>query len=181
MLLCIFIAAGSVITLLITLSIRKDDMHDRTWKKDVKGCFNVIFWVGLLTCFLFVLTATFIDNAYSNWDKGERVYNSPLYSLKGMSKISGEFFFLGSGRINEKDYYSCFGKNQYGGFNKLNFPVGKSTIYELEDPNKIPYSNIITYRLKMPSWVGLNFGSRARYHYELYVPKGTIIQEFKAE
>lgn len=98
-----------------------------------------------------------------------------MKSLGNNTSISGDFF-LGSGSIEEKEYY-FFYVNTVKGMRKMKLPIDKTYIIETDD--RRPEA------VEIQEWVDdkdLFFKDLIGYttdHYKLYVPKGTVIRDFK--
>ena len=88
-----------------------------------------------------------------------------LYSIETADKISGHFYCMGRGTIDEIDYYCCYRKTDDGGMTYYKFEMDKTTIYESLKEGNQAYVEVVTDGLKNV------------VEYKLYVPENTIIQQ----
>ena len=103
----------------------------------------------ILICFIFIISCT-------------ETYERKIASVYNDKEISGSFL-LGSGYINEREYYFAFVKREDGGLIRANFPANVTIIYE---GYQEPYAIIEYY-------------ANTYLNVKLYVPSNTIIKEFK--
>lgn len=134
------------------------------------GVFVLVAGIGLL---IVVGVAGNID------DNPEiEVITHELISIRNDSKTSGSFF-LGSGYIDDVEYYFAFQKRDDGGLVRIQIPASRMPIYE--DDEKTPSYQYSKYRHSCPWWLGwgtwesLNRQKDAK----VYVPVGTVIQKFE--
>lgn len=123
----------------------------------IAGCITAVFLMG----------RSFLE-ARKEYNKllaerhSERI---ELYSIETADKISGKFYRMGRGTINEIDYYCCYRKTDDGGMKYYKFEMDMTTIYESLKEGDQAYVEVITNGVKQV--VG----------YKLYVPENTIIQQ----
>lgn len=88
-----------------------------------------------------------------------------LYSIETADKISGHFYCMGRGTIDEIDYYCCYRKTDDGGMTYYKFEMDKTTIYESLKEGDQAYVEAVTD------------GFKNVVEYKLYVPENTVIQQ----
>lgn len=131
---------------------------------------EILRWV---VCIVGCITAAFlVERSVSELQKeynkllaerhSERI---ELYSIETADKISGKFYYMGRGTINEIDYYCCYRKTDDGGMKYYKFEMDMTTIYESLKEGDQAYVEVITNGVKRV--VG----------YKLFVPENTIIQQ----
>lgn len=97
-----------------------------------------------------------------------------VYSLKNQNDTEGSFF-LGSGNIDQIEYYYYFYRGKYG-YDRGKLPINNVSIVETDTrkPELTQVYNIYdTTNL-------LLWAPNPTEQYILYVPKNTIIRQFKA-
>ena len=179
LLLGIFIAVWLVMIAWAIRSERKAYPVHSWGSATVEVGFGAAFFFGLILGFILLITCLTVSDQ-GHWESGKQTCDTEIYSLRGMSEVYGSFF-LGCGTISSNDYYSCFGKTENGAFYKVKFPVNRTVIYEMEDADRQPQADYIIDTWKDPEWIPFGRGPRPRKFHQLYVPKGTIIQKFRAE
>lgn len=126
-------------------------------------------------------------------DKEEEFFNKKvernIYSLKSNSQISGRFV-LGTGKIQEQDYYFFFSKDKnFGGFVKEKILAEETLLVEKdtvpfivenllvkkEIRKRIFNSDVITYDTLSYGFL-YEVPSSIKYKYILTIPKGTITE-----
>lgn len=112
----------------------------------------------------------------------ENIFHHDIVSIKNDSNLSGSFF-IGSGSINQTEYYVYFIRMEDGGFKRDMVQSNKAVIYEIIDENQTPKIEW-TIKTSKVHWL-VQFGydqfdieRRIEGHYRIFVPKGTIIQQF---
>lgn len=105
-----------------------------------------------------------------------------IVSLKSISQISGRFT-LGTGYIQQKRYFRAFKKVSENSYETVSVPTEDSTLTESDkkDPHivKYHYRRLGNFWIA-PQWVTDLVMSHV-HRYCLYIPKGTIIREFKPQ
>lgn len=129
-----------------------------------------------LGVFIFIFSAIYLSaitiTFYVNSDIGRRqLIQTEIYSLNFGEKLSGQFI-LSSGSVESKEYYYYF-VSAYGGFIKESIPTDKVIIIESDCAPHIEY-----YDRHIENWWD-NYTIRRDGKVKMYVPKNTIIREFK--
>ena len=113
-----------------------------------------------------------------HWEEKERV---PLVSLADTSKVHGSFF-LGSGYVDQEPsftWYEQAGENNYVRKDALSY---ESTIHYLgkgETPRYVRSETVPNEKF-WNTW-GWGSASGGEYHYDFYIPKGSIVQSYKLD
>ena len=115
---------------------------------------------GIISAILIIFTIFFncLEEEYN-----EVLYDN-IYSVRGVNSEVNGVFFLGTGSVDESTYYVVFVENEKG-LRMEKFNIENTYIVEIED------NNYCVKRVK-EKW---EFNE---YNY-IYVPKGTVIVEFK--
>lgn len=87
-----------------------------------------------------------------------------LYTIDTSSQVSGHFT-LGTGSINEKEYYCCYKLLDDGGKQFVKYPMDETTIYETLKEGEQAYAETEF------SYLGIS-------SYKIYVPENTIVQTY---
>jgi len=171
-----------IILVYILVTILRD-----SWDWDsIFLCFGLCLttpMVWLAVC-LFVCNLAFLCGVRSVYEEHHVV---PIVSLQTKNGITGSFF-LGSGNIGNTRSYIYYKKLGEGSFREGSLPTSQSIILEgLGDDEEAR----IEYDVRI---IEANKWSRFRFmdiylkkdvkligSYEFHVPKGTVIQEFKAQ
>lgn len=133
---------------------------------------------GFLFLFWLILCITVPGVIHSNFSKKisyeKEVHKWYIESL-GNDKYMEGYFFLGNGYVMEKDYY-FFYVNTSNGYQRLKIPVESTYLIET-DERRPEYVQIYRdYNDDKSFWKV--FPDCEKYN-KLYVPKGTIIRDFK--
>ena len=104
-----------------------------------------------------------------------------IVSIRTSDQIEGSFF-IGSGYIGSTEYYVAFGERDDGGVERVRYRAARAAIYETDDRDPC----VETVRLKMTyedSWFKRKPFVRGTCSdtYRIYVPKGTIVAQFKLD
>lgn len=105
---------------------------------------------------LFVLVIIIFIGCNSIYEKHD------LLSIKTDDRYSGSFI-LGCGSINNIDYYFFYYKEYDGGIQKMRMPCYRTLIYEVDSSPYVEFRKVL----------------RDIIDVKIYVPKNTIIREFK--
>ncbi len=130
------------------------------------------FFCGIFSALILsvaTLSSPIVESGRDNFEK-------PIFSLKNDSGISGNFF-LGSGSFNSTKGYTYYTKDDRGGLFLESVPMN-SRIFEGFEPT-VKWQTIHN---KYPWWLYPSWCNKARTTTsitDLYVPTGTVIQEFK--
>lgn len=103
-------------------------------------------------------------------------HRAQIFSLKMNDRVSGQFV-LGSGSIDSKSVYSFYVKDSDGFYKLMSQPANATRIKEVSDEPQLFYQTIY-YRI--PGWLCPWGRSQSETNYDLFVPKGTIIEQFSA-
>ena len=87
-----------------------------------------------------------------------------LYTIDTSSQLSGHFV-MGSGRLDEREYYCCYKLLDDGGKQFVKYPMDKTTIYETLKEGEQAYAETEF------SYLGIS-------SYKIYVPENTIMQTY---
>lgn len=138
--------------------------------KKIKIDYDMLYWAIKFT--LLITMIIFMAFASGELIKGlkktqsiENVERIELASIDVTSNIEGRFY-LGSGRINEKEYYAAYKILTDGGKKLYKMDATITTIYENLEENEIAYAEEIRD----------GFGYLEEI--KLYIPKNTIKQEY---
>jgi hypothetical protein len=125
--------------------------------------------IGTKILFIFLISVVLFLTLPLTCDEVKIVKSVKIYSLHDDKEQSGSFI-LGSGFINENGYYYYFTKN--GDTYYKDEVSDKTGIIETDETPKL-----VTITVYPNIWYGKCF--KIRKSHKLYVPKGTIIKEFK--
>ncbi len=104
------------------------------------------------------------------------LYEAEIASVKTDERISGSFF-LGCGMIGTKTYYYWYQGTSETGYRLRQEDVRKCKIWEVDGPPKVKIWGSVE---AVPTWWVSPFAAKDNWvQYDLYVPKGTIIRQFK--
>lgn len=109
-----------------------------------------------------VCVATFYKNIKVANDQPPVI--EKLYTIDTSSQLSGHFV-LGSGRLDEREYYCCYKLLDDGGKQFVKYPMDETTIYETLKEGEQAYAEIEL------SYLGIS-------SYKIYVPENTIMQTY---
>lgn len=110
-------------------------------------------------------------------ESGRQDKSKEIYSLRTSSNVSGRFV-LGSGRVDQQDFYLYFAKDG-SRFYRESVRINNAYLIESDETPNISWQEI---SYKPSYWLTfINFCEDRRTKYDITVPKNTIIQEFKAE
>jgi len=154
-----------IIGFISCLIISRDDLSDDF------GLYIVMsLVVGAILAMLGVIL-TMIVHASS--PKIYTTYEKPIVSMYNDQQISGSFF-LGSGTIDETEYYFCMEKIEENRYKRLQVPA-KHTIICESDTESPKYKYTIEKSV-YEKFLVLDFSDISNR--ELVVPKNTIIKQF---
>lgn len=114
-----------------------------------------------------------------NVEVGRDNCGASIYSMKNVNGIEGTFC-LGSGNINNQEYYYMFEKVNNGGLQRIKLPSRNCIIYQNENVNpNITWQNI-HYRL--PYWALwpniTKFQTTENSMYDIYIPSNSVVLKF---
>lgn len=134
--------------------------------------FGWMFYFG----FFSIIFGALVFHIDANKSSVEYTHYLYIHSLKNKSEVSGDFF-LGSGSIENKEYYYFYYKSSLG-FKRDKVLVSETSIVETDDKNpEIVRGEQCYDQNTLIKWQCGEVESQ-RYKYIMYVPKGTIIKEF---
>lgn len=125
--------------------------------------------IGL--CFIFFMAFCLLIKASMGFIQAAELmkevttYTVQLKSITYQNKMDG-FFVLGTGKIAETDYYTCYEVLEDGGIQLINLEAKKTVIYSTLEDNEEAYAEM--------DIDGYGDTSQIR----LYVPKNTIQSEY---
>lgn len=136
-------------------------------------------WVaGLLTGFLiFSFFGLVISGAAIDPDvKKVVISNTSLETIQDQNGIEDTHFFLGCGSINNRMYYTFYYGVEGGGYKLGKIDVDKATIFYTDENPRLETCKYERINTKHNKWTFK--GAPYEYYYNIYVPKGTIKQNF---
>ena len=109
----------------------------------------------------------------------ERVEVAPLYALKDKSNISGTFF-LGTGSVDETDYYYYIVKEEDKGYRVNKLSMGSSVYLDYLNSDSCEYDDpcLVYYYDEWDSKALRFFAWSPPNWHTFYVPKGSIIENY---
>ncbi len=141
-------------------------------------------WTGIRCFALFAVLLIFVTSiacvsTIREFISDERTSPQEIYSLRTSDSIVAGFI-LGCGEIEGEARYVYYVKNQWGGLQRGSWPVKHATIYERSSEEK-PNMRLLSIKSTIPNWIFFKdiAPSHHSYHAEFFVPKGTVVQEFK--
>lgn len=132
-----------------------------------KRCMLLFAWSMVLLSVAFISGREIyrLMKEHKKLEEERHIEKIELYSIETADKISGHFYHMGRGRIDEIDYYCCYRKTDDGGKTYYKFEMDKTTIYESLKDGDQAYVEVVTD------------GFKNVVEYKLYVPENTIIQQ----
>ena len=103
-------------------------------------------------------------------------YYCTIHSLKNSNDVSGSFV-LGSGSIEQVEYYYYYYKDVNGYFKRGSKEVNKTVIEERE--GVIPHIESLYTKYESRTGFVKNYYDRSSEQYKIVVPKGTVINKFE--
>lgn len=148
--------------------------------------FPSIFGGLILTVVLMMLTVLGSDLYNSYWGTSKSVLqgHTNLYSIQRETSINGSFF-LGSGSLQGTTYYIGYLKDSEGFYHLAKFDTNVTSIKETNEffPRYEHYKNYECSKFSkvMLGFNCMNTATNTPNTYKLYVPEGTIIQQYSLE
>lgn len=151
------------------------------FKRDIFGTggFTILGWIWHLICanvagfglsfIVIFFWACFAETEYVQY------YEREITAINDNSSISGRFYLSG-GRIDEKMVYVYFIKSN-GGEKMDQVGADITTIYTSNNPRIVGYKEVFKNKFLRSR----NFLEIGNYKYSIYVPKGTIKNEFNVD
>lgn len=108
-----------------------------------------------------------------------------LVSLQDSSQLSGQLHggaFYVRASIDTEERYTFYYKLENGGYKNAKVDADHTTIFEQDSgtPHIVQYT--VTFKSKMPKWLhntlAFGFGNEQYNTFELYIPKGSLVQDF---
>jgi len=158
----IIIIISIVIGIIIGI-VRKDHTDDSSEQISGWGLYGLILG-ALLSWGVWGFDSTYVHDTTEHY-----LY---VYSLRNQEKTSGDFF-LGSGTVEQTEYYYYYYKSNYG-YERGKLPTSNVSIVET---NKRPE---IVERCKVYKGKFFKWNNTSIDRYIMYVPKGTVIKQFRA-
>lgn len=136
---------------------------------------------GFVGAFIAILIYVCIALMYKPHADYEETITHELVSLNDGSTTSGSFT-LGSGYVGEHLTYTFYRKEGEHGIVRRSIRANKTTIYEVDSTEapKLVVSEVpsgINYNL----WLFSINKDCGKEHYDLYIPKGSIVKEFNLD
>ncbi len=133
---------------------------------------------SVLSLMLMIMVTASILVASSSWkvETYRDEYSTQIYSLKNVNDIEGTFF-LGSGYIDNQEYYYMFQKYEDGGLRRIKLLSRDSILYQGSSSPHIRWQ-VIHYRL--PYWASIwpNFEGTDDSMYDIYIPSNSVVMKF---
>ena len=161
-----FIIYGGIFFYILYLFLwRKICKNGFDWVTSIFG--NFIASVFTVT-FLISLDAKDLETYYEHYCN--------IYSLKNSNDVSGSFT-LGSGSVEQVEYYYYYYKDVNGYFNRGKKQVNNTVIEEQD--NCVPH--IERQKIKSVSKTGFikEYSDTSSEKYKIVVPKGTVVNKFE--
>ena len=138
----------------------------------------MLILAGAVTGFFLAVMIGMLVIGISPQFEETRIEEKTLIAFNDRLSAEG-VFFLGSGRIKEESYYFFYVKDGDGGARLVKALTKQSVIYEQDRQDSLPK---IETQIRKPliRWLYLRF-DESPVKYKFYVPKGTILREFKAD
>ncbi len=167
----IFIILGIIVPIIIVCAVAYDCYRAKFECEDIVGASIMSGMVSFMICvgLCFLLCVSFPNEKIEG-------YNS-IVSLMSNQEISGNFF-LGCGTIKEIEYYFYYAKTGHNSYKRRKISVSDTTIIETDEIS--PRLAWTDTNNKVPRWIGPDLvGTQGNYR--LYVPKNTIVKQFRLE
>jgi len=155
---------------------------------DGRGFLNWCFLIFVGCCISFIISlvpigiATFIGSIPERNGIKDKEY--PLVSLRERDGISGQFYFLGSGSINDVQYYFWYRRNSGGDISGGKTIRGPGVrIYETDNSE----AKMITFKTEYKNrnvsrwlWIiGIDGRDDEDWCPDFYIPKGSIKEGYQ--
>ena len=150
---------------------------------------HIFVWTFWIT----IIASPFVFLTWEGLNQQQVEVRWQMQSVLRESSISGSFF-IGSGSLNQTMYYITYVKDVYGGTYLKAFPAECTVVYEEDSvaPHVLFYKEYSPLRavfgIKPPGIFPSNFGDRLpcpcncqNYQYQMFVPEGTVIKEFRLQ
>jgi hypothetical protein len=130
----------------------------------------------------FLVGLGIVATVVSTLPKEENIYYLDIVSLKNDNSISGNFF-LGSGSIQQEEYYFYFVKAKDGSFYRDKVEADRTRIVQTANISPRCEWKEITHISNATTkfWIGTGDLFFERKDFKLYVPPDTIIENFRLE
>ena len=150
--------------------------------KEIVGAMVTWLVISVISFVVFFLMCT-VSMIYPEKVVYEQWTQNPIYSLKEMNGGINGSFLLGSGSLNSTWYYVAYIHTE-DGFYKEKYNQNTSYIKETDEvkPFVKKFVTATHHNSFIEFMIGWDVSSSYGYtKYILYVPKGTIIKEFRLE
>lgn len=101
-------------------------------------------------------------------------HTTPIVALADGQSAGGSFF-LGIGSVKNEQRYFYYAGSKEGGYAQHSIPVTDATIYEIDD---LTNPRVEKWEDKKKLWSWFGFKQEEPPHYHIYVPTGSIKQQF---
>lgn len=108
-----------------------------------------------------------------------------LVSLQDNSQLSGQLYgrtFYVRASIDTIERYTFYYKLENGGYKNGKVDAEHTTIFEQDSCTPHIVQHTVTFQNKMPKWLhntlAFGFGNEQYDTFELYIPKGSLVQDF---
>ena len=155
-------------------------------QKDDMGWFGSIFFglivsgFGSLVFLLLILIG--FGPIGAKYEKSPTFGISYISSMSASSSLSGDFC-LGSGHVENKDYYYFVSTSEFG--SKISKIEVDDNTYIKEDNNKKPFIEFTKYNAIHVNWFGSIFFKNAAFDKDgevvIHVPKKTIVKTYNID
>lgn len=153
-------------------------------KKSEMGWFSV-FLGPMLGVLFFVLSLLVIQlpvHLCSKYNTAVKVYEYPLVAVRDGQGVRGSFF-LGTGTVNSHEYYVMFRQHPDGAIEKIvleddQYCRDRFYIYEIEEDEE---PRVVLYKFTQSTFPEWTIISEPKHEWNMYVPKGTVVRNFKIQ
>jgi hypothetical protein len=180
MILLIFISVFFVLGIILSTLIIKEMWYDYSIGSKILGIFTGLFvFIAVMLLSVFISAGIHFFYCDSAKAEGYKDFNQEIYSVSRINSSYGRFV-LGTGTIDNKNYYIYYVKSEDGGFNISQIDANTVTIYESE--NETPRLKWQKKVIKNSFWFGdmnkkvTHIVVDDKINFKLIVPKGTMIQ-----
>lgn len=151
----------------------------RQYSKDADVPFLLYLFPPLLiTVFITSILGFFINYNFTV-AKSKIVETFEIISLNDNNQMQGRFF-LGSGQIDSRSYFSMYSKDEFGYIDRLDLPTSNSSlVYTNEKPFVEKYEKFTDYD-NILNWLFIPVTDSQPF-YLIHIPNGTIINEFNLD
>ncbi|MFW6310839.1 MAG: hypothetical protein ACOC1K_01240 [Nanoarchaeota archaeon] len=134
--------------------------------------------VSIVFTTLYCTIASTIAESSGNLNHEKTILDYEIVSLKNSNQISGSFF-IGSGYINNKEYYHVFAKVGDNEYKRKKYKTNNSLIKETTEQK--PHVKRKIYTKSLNEFFVPSFCFIKTYRYVIVVPPDTVVKQFKVQ